>query len=191
VTNLTINTGGNFTANPASTINIGAGTLTIGFDENGLGATADLSGATITAGSTRVIGGAGNDTFITGAGAEAIVGGGGVDTAFCAGTRAQYTISPEGQAVLVTKGGVTDTLSGISFLHFSDQTIPAPPPPTTPAGTTADLILQETMGANTGQLLDFDLGNNSILAGYPLGSIGLSFQLMGLGAFAGNPMKPI
>jgi len=59
------------------------------------------------------------------------------------------------------------------------------PAPTTPAGTTADLILRETMGANTGQLNAFDLGNNSILAAYPLGGLGLNWQVMGLGAFAG------
>jgi hypothetical protein len=60
-------------------------------------------------------------------------------------------------------------------------------PPSTPAGTTADLILQETSGANIGQLLVYDLGNNSILAGYTMGNVGLSWQTLGLGAFAGNP----
>ena len=59
------------------------------------------------------------------------------------------------------------------------------PGPTTPAGTTADLILRETMGVNTGQLNAFDLGNNAILAAYPLGGLGLNWQVMGLGAFAG------
>ena len=59
------------------------------------------------------------------------------------------------------------------------------PAPTTPAGTTADLILRETTGANTGQLDAFELGNNAILAAYPLGGLGLNWQVMGLGAFAG------
>ena len=60
------------------------------------------------------------------------------------------------------------------------------PGPTTPAGTTADLILRETTGANTGQLDAFDLGSNSTLAAYPLGALGLNWQIMGLGAFAGR-----
>ena len=185
VTNLTINTGGNFNG-AGSVVNV-AGILTIGFDENNLGATANLTGTAITAGTVVVNSGAGNDTFITGAGSERINGGGGVDTAVFAGARAQYTISPEGGVVLVTKGGVTDTLSGIKFLSFSDQTIPTPPPPSTPPGTTADMLLQETSGANTGQLEVFNLGGNSIVAGYPLGSIGLNWQALGLGSFAGNP----
>ena len=187
VTNLTINTGGNFTASAGSTINIGAGALIIGFDENNLGATADLSGAAITAG-VQVFGGAGNDIFITGAGSERINGGGGSDTAVFSGTRAQYTINtaPSGLTT-VTKGGVTDTLSGIGSLRFSDQTIPTPPPPSTPAGTTADLILQETTGATAGQLEVYDLGSNSIVAGYALGAIGMNWQTLGLGSFAGNP----
>jgi Ca2+-binding RTX toxin-like protein len=107
---------------------------------------------TIAAGTVVVNSGAGNDTVITGAGAETINGGGGVDTVDFSGTRAQYAINAAGGGVVtVTKGGITDTLTGISFLQFSDQTI-APPSPMTPAGTTADLILQETSGANTGQL---------------------------------------
>jgi hypothetical protein len=62
----------------------------------------------------------------------------------------------------------------------------APPPPTTPAGTTAGLILRNT-GGSSGQLQVYDIGSNAILAGYPLGSVGLSWQVMGFGDFAGNP----
>ena len=133
VTNLTINTGGNFTA-IATTLNIGSGVLTIGFDENNHGATADLSGAIITAGTVIVDSGTGNDTIITGAGAETINGGGGIDTAVFSGTLAQYTINTAGGVTTVTKGGVTDTLTGIKFLTFSDQTISPTPAPTTPGG---------------------------------------------------------
>ena len=61
------------------------------------------------------------------------------------------------------------------------------PPPMTPAGTTADLILRESAGASAGQLQVFDLSNNSILASYQLGTVGLSWQVMGFGDFAGNP----
>src|SRR5258708_23645562 len=59
------------------------------------------------------------------------------------------------------------------------------PAPTTPAGTTADLILRETTGANTGQLDAFDLGGNSILGASALGALGLNWQPIGLGAFNG------
>jgi hypothetical protein len=60
-TNLTINTGSGVLANGA-TINLGSGVLTIGFDEAGAGATANLTGATITASMINVIGGAASDT---------------------------------------------------------------------------------------------------------------------------------
>jgi len=185
VTNLTFNTGSNFIST-ASTISIGAGILTIGFDEAGHGATADLSGGAITAGTVVVNGGVGNDTFITGAGAETLNGGGGVDTAQFSGTMAQYAINTAGGVTTVIKGGVTDTLTGISFLHFSDQTI-AVSPSSTPGTTTADLFLRESQGTGTGAVDVFNIANNAIVSGDALGSIGLNWQTFAIGSFAGNP----
>src|SRR5258708_24533146 len=59
------------------------------------------------------------------------------------------------------------------------------PAPTTPAGTTAALILRETTCANTGQLDAFELGGNAFLAASALGRLGLNWQPLGLGAFNG------
>jgi len=56
----------------------------------------------------------------------------------------------------------------------------AAPPPTTPAGTTADLLTQDTQ---TGAIRLYDLGSNTALATYPIGQIGLEWQLVGLGGF--------
>jgi uncharacterized repeat protein (TIGR01451 family) len=52
-----------------------------------------------------------------------------------------------------------------------------------PAGTTADMILRH--GAN-GLYEIYDIGNNAILAGQPLGQVGTDWQFVGLGRFFGN-----
>jgi hypothetical protein len=81
VTNLTINTGGSFTAGSSSAINVGSGVLTIGFGENGLGATADLQHSSNYFASTfYVTGGTGDDTFLVGSAFPIFTGGGGADT---------------------------------------------------------------------------------------------------------------
>ena len=55
------------------------------------------------------------------------------------------------------------------------------PPP--PAGTTADMILRH--GAD-GQYEIYDIGNNAILAGYFLGTVGTDWQFAGPGGFNGT-----
>jgi Ca2+-binding RTX toxin-like protein len=83
VTNLTINTGGGFTASSGAAIEIGSGVLTIRCGESGAGAIADLHNLAITAGSVDIVGGAGNDIFKFAAAnlvaTDTVVGGGGSD----------------------------------------------------------------------------------------------------------------
>jgi hypothetical protein len=57
------------------------------------------------------------------------------------------------------------------------------PNPIPPIGTTADLILRQS---SNGKYEIYDLGNNSILAAYSLGQIGLDWQFAGLGGFNGS-----
>lgn len=71
------------------------------------------------------IGGSGNDTFITNTQADAISGGGGTDTVEFSSAHASYSLSRSGTTVWVTdpSTGITDTLTGITELQFSDEDI--------------------------------------------------------------------
>jgi enterochelin esterase-like enzyme len=64
--------------------------------------------------------------------------------------------------------------------HFLETTVPNPRPP---AGTTADMILRH--GAD-GQYEIYDIGNHTILAGYPLGQVGTDWAFVTLGGFFGS-----
>jgi hypothetical protein len=55
------------------------------------------------------------------------------------------------------------------------------PPP--PAGTTADMILRH---GTDGQYEIYDIGNNAILAGYFLGTVGTDWKFVTLGGFFGS-----
>ncbi|HJR57364.1 MAG TPA: M10 family metallopeptidase C-terminal domain-containing protein, partial [Rhizomicrobium sp.] len=78
-------------------------------------------------------GGSGNDTLLGGTGADRIYGGGGVntitggsesDTAGYALAWSTYAITRNGDgSLLITGGGVSDTLREIELLEFADQTI--------------------------------------------------------------------
>jgi probable HAF family extracellular repeat protein len=71
---------------------------------------------------------------------------------------------------------IVGTLSDGTGNHgFLETTVPNPPPP---AGTTADLILRRDDGAYE----IYDIGNNAILAAYPLGQVGTDWQFAGLGS---------
>jgi uncharacterized repeat protein (TIGR03803 family) len=59
----------------------------------------------------------------------------------------------------------------------------ATPQSSTPAGTTADMILRN--GAN-GDYVIFDIGNNAILGANALGQVGPEWQVAGLGGFYGT-----
>jgi hypothetical protein len=76
------------------------------------------------------------------------------------------------------------------FSLDSDALLITPiPNPAPPAGTTVDMILH---ASNTGptvfahQYEIYDIGNNAILAGYQLGTVGTEWQHVGLGNFFGS-----
>ena len=64
-------------------------------------------------------------------------------------------------------------------LGFKTAPPPNPPPP---AGTTADMILRD----GSGNYEIYNIGNNSILFGGPLGQVGTDYQFGGLGTFNGT-----
>jgi hypothetical protein len=63
--------------------------------------------------------------------------------------------------------------------------LPAPPAPNQPPppDTSANMILRD--GAS-GNYEIYNIGNNAILAGYPLGKVGTNWQAVGLGGFNGT-----
>ncbi len=69
--------------------------------------------------------GNGDDVLVGLAGDDTLTGGAGSDTAVYAGNRSQYTLGTAGANVTVTGPDGADTLSGIEFLRFADQTVPA------------------------------------------------------------------
>jgi hypothetical protein len=69
--------------------------------------------------------------------------------------------------------------SGGSTPAFTVDTAPNPPPP---AGTSAGMIMRDGMN---GDYEIYDIGNNAILAAYPLGQVGLGWQVAGLGGLYG------
>ena len=84
--------------------------------------------AAVMSGNDGVYGSTGNDILYGGIGNDLINGGGGVDTAEYMGPRSDYSISrnADGSISVVDDGSPyhdgSDTLYGISYLQFSDQT---------------------------------------------------------------------
>lgn len=78
-------------------------------------------------GDDLLTGGSGSDFLIGGAGSNRLNGGDGFDTAIYAGTRDAYTVAmKEGMPAAVTSiegGSITDTLSSVERLSFSDISI--------------------------------------------------------------------
>ncbi len=72
-------------------------------------------------------GGNGDDTFIVNANADTINGGGGLNTAQFGGTFSSYTTAIDNAGVItVALDGVTDTLTNIYTLKFTDQALCVP-----------------------------------------------------------------
>lgn len=69
----------------------------------------------------KVAGGAANETIHNGTGADRADGGAGLDKMVYAGKRADYSIKKTADGFSVSSGGVTDTLSNIERLVFSDS----------------------------------------------------------------------
>ncbi len=101
-----------------------------------------------------------------GSGTLSLLNGGG-------STLASFTMT--GQYSASDFAVVNDGSGGTSIEPTSN-----PPPP---SGTTADMIMTEL---NTGGYEIYDLGNNAILANYPLGQVGIAWQFVGLGDFNGT-----
>ncbi len=80
-----------------------------------------------TAGNDTIDGDGGNDTLTGGAGNDSLIGGTGSDRVVFSGARAGYQITNNGTRVtdinLADGNDGTDTLNGIEFLAFSDQTL--------------------------------------------------------------------
>ncbi|MFD1344294.1 Ig-like domain-containing protein [Litorisediminicola beolgyonensis] len=75
-------------------------------------------------GANLLDGGAGDDTLDGGLGSDTLIGGEGTDLALYGGALGEYVFGWDGDVLLVTDaGGVTDRLSGIEFLSFSDGTV--------------------------------------------------------------------
>ena len=172
ITNLTLESGAGIDID-GSSIAI-TGTLLVEFGQNGTGAIADLGGTSITAGAVDVTGGTGNNTFIVGSTNETITGGGGIDTVVFSGTKSQYTITPAGGGfVTVAKGGTTYTLSGITFLSFSDKTISLAPPDDFNGDSKSDILLN----TSNGQFVDWTMNGPQITAAQVLTSGGTPVTL--------------
>jgi len=92
-----------------------------------------------TGGANSLYGGGGDDVLIGGGGADFLDGGSGTDTAVLADASTAYSFEWVNGDLLVTSGiGTTDTLRDVEFVQFSDGLIPVdalpvgtgdPPPP--------------------------------------------------------------
>jgi hypothetical protein len=132
-----------------------------------------------------LLGGGGDDLLMGNDGDDTLDGGAGINSALYNGSPADYSWAQNanGSWTVVGPDG-TDLLTHIQFLRFhSGENIAldkSPPPP----GTTADMIFHRADGT----LEIYNVGNNSILAGYALGQVGINRQFVGLGGFNnGNP----
>ncbi|GAA0535305.1 hypothetical protein FHS83_003172 [Rhizomicrobium palustre] len=76
------------------------------------------------AGADKITGGSGNDVLSGGKGSNTLNGGAGTDTAVYSGTAASYRLTKNSNgSYLVTGSGVSDVLTSIEILRFSDKSI--------------------------------------------------------------------
>ncbi len=71
------------------------------------------------------IGGTGDDTFTVNSAADTINGGAGTNTVVFAAARSAYTFTMSNGTYYATMNGVTDALTNIQSVRFSDQTVAA------------------------------------------------------------------
>lgn len=114
-------------------------------------------------------GGEGDDLLQGGISDDDINGGNGTDTAVFAGNRSAWTITDNGGGnFTISNGSQTDTLTGVEFAQFADQTVSlggAPVGPTpgddTLAGTSGDDVIDGLAGNDS---ID-GLAGNDVLTG--------------------------
>ena len=115
-------------------------------------------------------GGDGNDTLVSGLSNDILNGGAGTDTAVFTGNRANYVITDNGGGnFTITGPSGTDTLTGVEFAQFADQTVTLAAPPTGPTngpdvlqGTTGDDLIDGLAGDDT---IDGLAGNDVLIGG--------------------------
>jgi Ca2+-binding RTX toxin-like protein len=76
-------------------------------------------------GSDILNGGSGNDRLNGGTGNDILIGGSGIDTAIFSGNLAAYVVSAVPGGFQVSGPDGIDIVSGVEFLQFADQTVPA------------------------------------------------------------------
>ena len=74
-------------------------------------------------GNNLIDGGAGADAITGGTGNDTLNGGTGIDRAIFSGTRAQYALTASGAGWVLVGIDGSDTLNGMEFAQFADQTI--------------------------------------------------------------------
>ena len=108
-------------------------------------------------GNDQLIGNALDNSFTGGKGDDAITGGGGIDTAIYAGKQANYKVTKSGASYTVkdlTAGGDgADTLTGVSYLAFSDGTV----------------SIDAATGAVATARTAVKAANDAVAAAYPIG----------------------
>ena len=162
---------------------------------NGVIAGSQLEGneaiVAILSGNDTVEGSSGNDLLYGGIGNDVIFGNGGTDTAFYMGPRSAYTISQNanGSISVVDNGSGygdgSDTLYGVSLLHFANQTVAvsslAPPPPAVVDFHSVSGILWQN---TSGQLAIWEMNGNTRIGGGLAGpNPGPSWKAIGTGDF--------
>jgi hypothetical protein len=127
--------------------------------------------------------------FTFDAGGDVLISGGGQfgsAASFTAGTQDENAVAANASGTVLVAW--QDTGSGNPISTDTDTRIEAQAfqpasPPHTPAGTSADMIMQDS---NFGDLEIYDIGGNTVLAAFPMGKVGLDLQFAGLGGFNGS-----
>ncbi len=111
------------------------------------------------AGVQALSGGEGADSLNGGLGDDTLDGGAGIDTAQFAGLKSAYVITRTGPGYTVSGPDGVDTLTGVEFAKFSDQTLDLGAPPNTPpviAGPTTGSVTEGGELTAAGQLTATD-----------------------------------
>jgi Cysteine-rich secretory protein family len=136
-----------------------------------------------------LIGNNAGDTFVSPTGGSNILDGGtGFDTAVFSGTKASYTITNNANGTVTVAGlGVTDTLSSIEKLQFSDQSVSLgghrPAHDDFNGDGTSDILFRNDA---TGSTWYAEMSNGTLGRWQSLGSSSTDYSVVGVGDFYGN-----